>query len=287
MRRLHRAGPLAVALIVAACSSGSVNPASLDEQLSLDAADLDHRTDLLAEVHETITDCMEAEGFAYTPYVPQPDTTFLQVNRAAVVAGSDRAYSQRHGYGVAESMRDSLIASLEDPNRDAMRSLGEAEFRAFTVAFDRCNAEAISAAGIDMKSIVSVNEEMLGSLQDLDARILLDSRVIDLENRWSACLGEAGYRFSALAEPVEEVRGFASEAAQTVNLDQSSHDAAHEVEDAFADVIRFELEIADVDVECRNEVGLLSVLADVRQEYEEQFLDDEADLISDFQESFG
>jgi hypothetical protein len=273
-------------LLVGACDAGHVET-DLADELALDNAELASRGAVMAEVQDAIADCMRDAGFDYTPYLPSIDTSLVTAIRAVVLAGSDVVFTRTYGYGISESQRSSLVDFLEDPNRDVIRARSSNEQTAYTSAFDRCNSDALAAEGIDVESIVSVNEDFSAAVEALDAQILSDQDVVELQRDWSSCIQAKGFRFNTLTDAVKAVRDAADARSQRIDLDQGSHDALHEVEDAFADLLDLEVEIANADVACRDEVGLSEVLDEVRRNHERQFLTDNGELIRGFRNPFG
>jgi hypothetical protein len=294
---------LGVALAVSACGGGgsasstqasSKRQASgpVEDQLGFDTAGIMARQ---SRVEADIRECMKAQGFDYVPIDP-----FAQ--RAAVTGVSrlsDEDFLEQFGYGISTLWGRG--GSQADPNQRLRAGLSAADRRAYDRALWGDNPGATFQAAVDSGDFTKLGgctrkateavfggaqvlTQLQGKLDQLDERILEDQRMVRANERWTACMAKAGYRYedpdeidSDLTKRMERIVGpipgpFATGPA-------SGHKPVPYDHAALAKLQRDEVAIARADYACERK-EITPVESKVRPQYEAQFRQRNQALIS-------
>lgn len=267
------------------------------------------------QVEELVADCMTAEGFEYTPpwIETEPDETFVEYETLAEFRAAE-------GYGVfGWLLRAAEGASPEpptgppvDPNLEYVQSLSTAEEEAYRQALygsrDFYESEEEwaevhpgepmpemdpKAAGCRRRAdqeILGRSEQLIAAeadlyllLDELDVRVLADSRVVDAEKQWVACMADHGYSFSTFEDIFDylyakknelEGREPSPEAPTTTEALAEGDDSGVLPPGVTIEMVRNlfqeELAIAGVDIECS--VDRDAVRDAVRRELESEWI---------------
>lgn len=294
---------LGVALSVSACGGGdsasstqqsSKRQASgpVEDQLGFDTAGIMARQ---SRVEADIRECMKAQGFDYVPIDP-----FAQ--RAAVTGVSrlsDEDFLDQFGYGISTLWGRG--GSQADPNQRLRAGLSAADRRAYDRALWGENPGATFQAAVDSGDFTKLGgctrkateavfggaqvlTQLQGKLDQLDERILEDQRMVRANERWTACMAKAGYRYedpdeidADLTKRMERIVGpipgpFATGPA-------SGHKPVPYDHAALAKLQHDEVAIARADYACERK-EITPVESKVRPQYEAQFRQRNQALIS-------
>ncbi len=166
------------------------------------------------EYHQTLKECMKAQGFEYLEppppefIIPLNEMTSLLEEVAALDPTSSR-YRNRYGYGVSTIGAYLTTVSLpdEDPNRELLQTMSDSERQAWwdalqgpietvalgsdvfeSVEIGGCTKEAEDAAGIDWNLL----EEDSVANQERRQRIEASEGYVEMEQGWARCAAEQG-----------------------------------------------------------------------------------------------
>jgi hypothetical protein len=208
MRHLLIAIVLATAIAIGACGDDADTqaeppPVDIEDQLGFDQAGIIARQ---SRVEAAIRDCMRDEGFEYIPVDPL-------AQRAAVLGSSrlsDEEFLQQFGYGISTLWGRGRAEA--DPNERVRLAMTPAERKVydrvlwgenagatFTEAVDSGDFEKLGGCTRNATERVfggaQVLTEIQGKLDALEERILQDQRMVRAIERWSRCMGEAGFQY--------------------------------------------------------------------------------------------
>jgi hypothetical protein len=256
-------------------------PAELEETLGLSREGaLERQT----RVEIQIRDCMKAQGFEYKPVDPFARQQELSGKERL----TDEEFIKRFGYGISTLF--GRAGDQPDPNARIRRSLTPAERAAYdralwgdspgTTFVEAAESGEFSALGGCTKQASeaafgggAVLTALVGKLDELDARILADPRMVKAIQRWSACMAEKGYRFTrpddvdgAIAKRFSALMGVGIPPGATAPPDPgTSYDPA-----ALARLQDEEVKTATADFECEQR-EVTPVERVVRPAYEKAF----------------
>ena len=270
-------------------------------------------TEEMARQEELVAQCMQEEGFEYTP------------NTAGISYGSsedveyepdDREWVAKYGYGAVNSPWNEQPQPTEeamvDPNADYVSALSESEQAAFyealygpqpteeEMAEQEAAAEEGTAIEYDWQTAgcqgraqheVSGDElyesEEFRPLFDAMNEVYTDAEtspeIVALDGEWSACMdaaGEPGFTTQTDAQnSIYEAQNAIYEQSATANagLDpEATSEAAYvEPDQAELDALgKEEIALALVDLDCREETDYTDRRAEVQRVLEEQFIAD-------------
>jgi hypothetical protein len=307
------------ALLLAACGSDDADdPTTLAEAIGLPTEeDFQERE---REVQAAIRDCMVDEGFEYIPIDPSTMNIQIATPGDRPPAEFTETYGYGVTTMLGERLADGEIAGggggvgiatssdgQDDPNSAIREALSEADREAYDKALHgelregqdgevsvaigpggevRSGEEdgptfSLDDAGCFGQAQEEVGQplsdpEIGGELRELEERIETDGRTVDAIEAWSACMGDAGYDYAsprdireALESRLDALRGPDDENGKPT-VDEA----------ALALLQEEELATARADEDCWEE-HLKDVQADVRAEYEQEFLGDHPDLGSE------
>lgn len=281
-----------VLLLVPACGGGGSEESlpPVEEQLGLETDGILARQ---ATAENLLRDCMKAQGFEYVPVDPEAQQASL-VGQSGM---SEDDFIRQFGYGittlyeqrqaVALGPNEKIRAALPEAQRaDYDRTLfGDDPTATFAVAVDTGDFSRLGGcvrrATEEVFGGVNVFQSLQAELDDLDARIVADARMVDAGRAWSQCMRDAGYDLAS-SDQVDSVLLAKLEAivgppASTTVGDWSpapDYDRA-----ALAALQREEVEMVGADVRCEQQ-HVSAVEETVRTEYERTFREEHADLLS-------
>jgi hypothetical protein len=275
---------LCAAVFAAGCGgddSPNEPPQELEDSLGFGSGDA--AKEVQARVENRIRDCMQAQGFEYTPVDPFAQQQAL-TGKARI---TDEEFTRQFGYGISTLFGKGDEQS--DPNERTRRSLSEADRAAydralygenvgvtFTEAVDTgdftelggCTKDASEAAFGGAAVLTTLVER----LDELDERIIQDQRMVQANEKWTACMLEKGYRYeepdeidSDIEERFQAIVGSGVQPGTSTPPQGVSFDRA-----ALTELQQEEVRIANADLDCEKQ-EIEPVEQDVRPQYEEQF----------------
>lgn len=236
--------PLALSALLVACGGGedgdeptAEKPQSLQERLFAgNQADSAKREQLVRE-------CMQREGFEYTPVDMRAQGTVVQFDP------NSEEFVKERGFGISTMFANEIqFTPPENPNTDYRNSLSDAQKAAYDKAlygvtqgsFDAgggavfsvaggggpvvssgpigaapgdgsiqaiqpqgCFGEALKATGQDQPAF---DASLFDDLQDLEKRIKADPKMVEAMKKWSTCMDKSGYKYRDRDEAMTEIR---------------------------------------------------------------------------------
>lgn len=300
--------------VVAGCGSdpsanSSSTEASFEEALGMDEASQQARE---AEVQELVRTCMKAEGFEYIPM--DPSASGMVVRNDGGDEGRDAESRATKGYGITTgflSRPRPAQGESDNPNQAIREAMSEADRKAYDTALMGPEAaEQMAEGGGGARRIVrraggdggeagppgdqgcfgkaqaevpGGPEELGAEMEEMRERALADPRLIEAERDWAACMAGAGYtdfekprdaeayvmgKMDALMGATPEGDGVTRFAIGGDDIDQA----------ALATLRDEEITIAVADGKCQDETGYAEVEDEIREEYQQRFLDEHPDL---------
>jgi hypothetical protein len=231
--------------------------------------------------------CMTSQGFQYVAADPVAQQRELLGGEGTL---DDEEFQQQYGYGITTlfEKREQQRQTTNDRFRDGLDEAGR-------VAYDRalfgddptatlpealdsgdfsrlggCTKEAADKVFGGVEVIQSLQEK----LDELDARILEDSRMVTAVSKWSECMADAGYDLGAQ----DDVDAFLQSQLEAIvgppEEPKEDYDRA-----ALQRLQREEVKLVGIDVECEDK-HISKAEEKVRPEYERTFRDQNASLLS-------
>lgn len=262
---------------------------------------------------EMIAECMRAEGFEYTPFVPDNAADFMSVD----FDESDRDVVAEQGFGMSTTFGDAYSETAlgeenPDPNQGYVESLSEADQEAYyrtlygdmpdfgeepldgededMTAFEPsgCQGEAFK----EQFAQFAVFEEYGDDLDTMFERFSADPRIVELDQKWAECMRTAGYEYTNPESMWDDVSGrmdslFESSDPMTAELEAMSEEEFNaltdtEKEAVFAPPVFDEEKLAEVQtyekaVALANfdcSEGEKGERLEIQHEYEQLFIDE-------------
>jgi hypothetical protein len=237
-----------------------------------------------SRVENRIRECMQAQGFEYTPVDPFAQQQAL-TGKARL---SDEEFIEQFGYGISTLF--GRATEQADPNERIRRNLAATDRAAYDRALWGDNRGATFADAVDSGHFGELggctkeaSEAIFGGgpvltalvakLDELDGNILEDQRMVRAEEKWSACMAERGFRY---ADPSEiegnierrftDIVGVGVRPGATAPPDPgTSYDRV-----ALSALQRDEVKVANADLACEKQ-EITPVELVVRPQYEEVF----------------
>ena len=309
---------LAVIALSGACGepASEAKATSLADVLGIDEATFEERE---AKVQEEIRKCMQQQGFEYVPRdmtgmkvvrrAPGQDDN-AEFRRT-------KGYGITTGFGEAQAVQDDAGS---DPNQAIREQLSDAEKEAYDRALFGAAAKHVGGSGevsvrigpgVRMatragseasdveepqdtgcfgkaQEAVGQNDrirEIGPKLQELQQRIESDPRMVKANAAWSTCMADAGFDYEKpedivpyLFERLQELRG----GAETTDGPVEIGPGGAPEDSPELDALRAEeLALARADDGCSESTGRRETAADVREEAERRFLEENPDLGAD------
>lgn len=240
-------------------------------------------------VEDEVAECMQAEGFEYTPVYPESRGS---TKRAEAYALDKDEFTERYGYGLTTL---GMERSDPDPNQKYVQSLSEKAKKAYQEALigPMLEAEVQHPEGGKQKTVrievakpgskksgkqadpgclQKAHEQVFGErtnrqqefsslfedLATLHQRIQRDPAMVEAYEKWAGCMRGAGYD------------GFRTPEDATNSIFQKLNGGGAAPSEK---VQQYELEVAGADLECQQK-HVDKVAAEVRQRHEERFVED-------------
>ncbi|MGY5883408.1 hypothetical protein [Modestobacter lacusdianchii] len=301
----------ALALVLAGCGGSDDRPAAEEQDSPLSeyfnavyGGDLSPEeqerqfAEQLAEREELVAQCMQDEGFEYTP---DTQSSSYSAGDGTEWEPEDREWVGQYGYGAVESPMSDEVPSEEqeyvDPNGDYVATLSESEQTAFYEAlygpqptedelseeasyeYDWQTAGCQGAAQHEVEGQdVSQSEEfkpLFDAINALYEDMASWPGMAELDAEWATCMDAAGHggyatQVDAQNSVYEDLNEIYESIAPTEDgemggePDQAALDALGEREVALA--------LADLD--CREETDYRDRATDISHAAEQQFVDD-------------
>lgn len=259
-------------------------PQTLDEFLGwADFDESDERqahVDLRGTIDGMLVECMAGRGLDYAPYEgPTGERPLLGEGL------SDSEFRLQYGYGVFTGMLDDARWNTEDQDFEGLEPdewyWAFADDPDYMAALDECTVQVETELGRPEPGFVEALSASLdeawgplnSELEELPKRIENDSRYVEAERAWSACMDDNGFDFvgeEAIDDYLMAKLGDFEEEANlgTVLLTEP-------FEKDIQPFIDEEMAIAAADVTCRAELD--SLRKEIQREYEGWFIDDHRD----------
>lgn len=282
----------ALAVALSGCGGGGSSSAEavpVEEQLGFDRDGILQRQ---AKVENIIRGCMQEQGFDYIPVDP--------VARETALTGgtfTEQEFEKQFGYGITtlyEQRRQQAAGGPNEKIRAALTSsdrtaydralLGEPGSDTYALALD--NGDFSNLGGCTKKA----TEEAFGGpglahsiqakLDDLDAKIVADSRMQAAIKKWSECMRIVGFDLSDPQEVdatlIEELKAIVGVSEQTTATDATAEPGYDKA--ALTALQRKEVQLVNADIACERQ-HITDVEDTVRAEVEKQFREQNADLL--------
>jgi hypothetical protein len=272
------------ALALAGCGSEEKKPTEvveLEEKLGFSPEGILERQ---SRVENRIRECMQAQGFAYTPVDPFAQQQAL-TGKARL---SEEEFIEQFGYGISTLF--GKATEQADPNERIRRTLSATDRAAYDRALWGDNRGATFADAVDSghfgelggctkeasEAIFgggSVLTALVAKLDELDGNILEDQRMVRAEEKWSACMARRGFRYADpgdiegnIERRFTDIVGVGVRPGATAPPDPgTSYDRV-----ALAALQRDEVKVANADLACeKQEITPVELI--VRPQYEEAF----------------
>lgn len=285
VRHLVALALMMLAAAVAAGCGGDDNstepPQELEDSLGFGSGD--QAKEVQARVENRIAECMQAQGFEYTPVDPFAQQQAL-TGKARI---TDEEFTRQFGFGISTLFGKGDEQS--DPNDRVRRSLSEADRAAYDRALYGENVGVTFSEAVDSGDFTelggctkdaseaafggaAVLTSLVERLDELDERIIQDQRMVRATEKWTECMLEKGYRYeepdeidSDLEERFQAIVGSGVPPGTSTPPQGVSYDRA-----ALTDLQQEEVRIANADLDCEKQ-KIEPVERDVRPQYEDQF----------------
>ena len=294
VRPLRGLGAACALLALAACGgekSEAQEFVTIDEQIGIDEEGILERQ---VQAENKIRDCMKAQGFEYVPVDPGAQQAAM-VGRSGM---STEEFERQYGYGITTLYEQRFTQTVAGPNQEIRAALGEAERAAYDAALFGDDPTATFQLALDNGDFTrlggctkqataeifggtAVIQTLQSLLDEVDEKIFSDARMVKAVEKWSKCMGDAGFRVSEpdevdaiLEQKLEEIVGPPEERVAPVPGQEPPYDA-----DALAALQREEVEMVAADVACEKK-HLVGVEEKVSAEHQTEFREENADLLS-------
>jgi hypothetical protein len=274
----------------------STSDSPLEAQLGFASEPERRRFQLISKQRSADTEmvqCMKQAGYFYA--VRPAEETFRS---GAFVGDGSHDWILTNGLGITASFIDALAIGVAQASPDAaatnlgyvasLTSEQQADYDQALVGDLSAEPEAAAQSSgcweqsyLDVVTLLGVLDEFEPELASLNSRLNADPRVLGFQQTWSRCMEVAGYSYvdeGALVDDVY-VRLLGIELVDTDGVTQV---VSGEALDA---LVAFEREVAAVGFDCR--LSFVGELAQLRYDYEREFLDDNRFRIADLQASSG
>lgn len=274
---------LCAAVVAAGCGGDDKStepPQELEDTLGFGG---DAAKEVQARVENRISDCMQAQGFEYTPVDPFAQQQAL-TGKARI---TDEEFTRQFGFGISTLFGKGNEQS--DPNERARQNLSQADRAAYDRALYGENVGVTFSEAVDSGDFTelggctkdaseaafggaAVLTSLVERLDELDERIIQDQRMVRATEKWRDCMLEKGYRYeepdeidSDIEERFHSIVGSGVAPGTSTPPQGVSFDRA-----ALTDLQQEEVRIANADLDCEKQ-EIEPVERDVRPQYEEQF----------------
>ncbi|GAA1113911.1 hypothetical protein [Arthrobacter flavus] len=242
---------------------------------------------------ELVAQCMTEEGFEYTP-------NLQSASMAVPAAGEEwdpesREWVSQYGYGMINYPgRDDMPSGEEeyaDANADYVSSLSESEQEAFYEALSGpvpdeedipvdeeamewdwttagCYGWAENERGIEDPMASDAHKPLMDAMNGFYEDMMSSPELADVDAAWSSCMADAGQPgFSAQMDAQNSIND------QMNSLYENTAETGPD-EVAMTELGEKEIDLALVDLDCRDKTDYQEKLQDVQFAQEQQFVDD-------------
>lgn len=242
---------------------------------------------------ELIAQCMTEEGFEY---IPASSTGSISFSSDDVYQPDSREWVAQYGYGMINypggDEQAEPAEEYVDPNQDYISSLSEAEQTAFyevlygppTPAEEMnedgsyeyeydwttagCHGWAQHEMEGDDPTTSDEHKPLMNALNDFYTGLATAPELADVNVAWAACMDEGGYPgFSAQSDAQMSI-------SDELNAYYENQTEWLEDDPALAELGEREIELALVDLECRDKTDYRAKSTEITVALEEQFIDD-------------
>ncbi len=288
-RRTRTMAPVACVVIVllAACGKSGGSKDSLppvEEQLGLEQDGIIARQ---GKAENIIRDCMKAQGFEYVPV----DAVAQRADVVGQTGLSEADFEKQYGYGITTLYEQRKNQTANGPNQLIRKALSDSTRTAYDRALRGDDATATFDQAVDTGDYsrlggctkeatekvfggVEVFQSLQAKLDELDERIVADSRMVGAVGKWSKCMHDGG---QDLADP-DEVDSVLKGELETIVGPSGKPNADYD-HAALAALQKREVVMVTADIACAKKY-IVDVEAKVRTEYERPFREDNAALLS-------
>jgi hypothetical protein len=282
------------AIAVAGCGGDDKSaepPQELEDTIGFGG---DSAKEIQARVENRIGECMRAQGFQYQPVDPFAQQQAI-TGKARI---TDEEFTRQFGYGISTVFGKGSQSS--DPNERIRSSLSGADRAAYDRALYGDNPvtfqEAVDSG--DFSELGGCTKEasdasfgggavlnqLVERLDGLDERIIQDQRMVQANEKWSACMQEKGYRYEEpdaidedMTERFQAIVGSGIRPGTSTIPPGTSFDRA-----ALTALQEEEVRIANADLDCEQQ-EIEPVEREVRPQYEEEFRKENQRLLARLQ----
>lgn len=243
---------------------------------------------------DLVAQCMSEEGFEYTPNVQEVSFSMATVQD---FNPDSREWVAQYGYGMInypgrEGEQTTEATEYVDLNADYVTSLSESEQTAFYEALHGPMPDEadISAEGEAMEwdwstagcygwseheisgadpSSSDEHQPVMEAMNTLYEDMMASPELAAVSAEWAACMADAGHPgFSVQTDAQNSI-------SDKMSGLYGDPDAAAPVDDAAMKAVgEEEIELALVDLDCREETGYRDTMESVQFKLEQQFIDD-------------
>ncbi len=252
-----------------------------------EGAERQARTDLQDRIDGMLVDCMASRGLEYAPYEgPTGERPLLGEGL------SDSEFRLQYGYGVFTGMLDEARWNTEDQEYEGLEPdewyWSFADDPDYVAVLDECTLQVEEDLGRPdpgfVETLYAAIDEAWGPLhtefEKMPERIEQDSRYVDAEKGWSACMEDRGFDFAREEEIEAYLMAKRGEYEEEANLGTVLLNEPFERDiQPFVDE---EMAIAAADVACRAELD--SLRSELQREYEGWFIADHRDRLEKIRE---
>lgn len=164
-------------------------------------------------MEQKVQECMRAQGFDYE--ISNSSNMVSFTDRSDM---SDEDYAAAHGYGIVEPMLEfsaaqedgdaldpnmTMLDGMTDTERTAWETaaygppLSESEFEDESAMMQMEPQGCYGEASAEVYGDFAVFEQLTPAFEAMDAQIKSDPRMVEINNKWTACMSEAGYNFES------------------------------------------------------------------------------------------
>lgn len=243
---------------------------------------------------ELVAECMTDEGFEYTPNLQNASVSMSSAD--GEWDPESREWVSQYGYGMINYPgRDDMPSDGEDEyvdaNADYVASLSESERIAFDEALHGiapdpedmpadgesmewdwttagCYGWAQNEQGGEDPTSSEEHKPLMNAMNTFYETMMTSPDLADVDAEWSTCMtnaGQTGFAMQMDAQnSISEQVNALYENAGEVGLDEA----------AMAEIGEKEIDLALIDLDCREEVDYKAKQQDVQYKLEQQFVDD-------------